>query len=249
MTGEERRAEDGHRPPDLDDETLHVWCARLDLDEEDVAGLVAVLSGDEKERAARFALPMLRRRFAVARGVLRRILASYTGEPAASMTLRYGSWGKPALADPSAVRFSLSHTGDLAVVAVHASRDVGIDLETLRPIPHREQIAARFLSPDEHRSLMDLPPEQRDRAFLACWTRKEAYVKAVGGSVLELLKQFDVSLVPGRPARILRLHGDSAVAARWSLREIVPAPAYLGAVAVEGPLSRMPVRWWTSSPG
>ena len=109
-----------------------------------------------------------------------------------------------------------------------------IDLEYIRSVPDAEEIAARFFSCQENAVFRALPPEQKQAAFFNCWTRKEAYIKAIGDGLAFSLDQFDVSLSPGEPARLLGIKGSSAAAAHWSLQELTPAPGYVAALAVEG---------------
>jgi 4'-phosphopantetheinyl transferase len=149
----------------------------------------------------------------------------------------YGLHGKPCLREdtgPAAIRFNLAHSHQLAVYVIARTREVGIDLEYMRPVPDLQQIATSAFSAREVAMLSGLPPGQQREAFYLCWTSKEAYVKAKGLGVAQPLTQFDVSLVPGKPARLLRVEGDPEETTRWSLRWLRPAPGYVAALAVEG---------------
>src|SRR5206468_3118518 len=140
-----------------------------------------------------------------------------------------GVYGKPALTRASAsepVRFNLSHSGSLALVAVTAGRDVGVDVERVRPEPNLEQIASRFFSAREAATLHALPVRLRTKAFFACWTRKEAFVKARGNGLSQQLDEFDVSLAPGEPARLLRTGWDPKEVTAWSLYELEAGIGY-----------------------
>lgn len=225
-------------PPDLLEGDAHLWCARLD-DDGSLERLGGALSPDERARASRIALPGQRRRFVAARGRLREILGGYVGAPPELLRFRYGPSGKPSLEEPSAVRFSLSHAEDLAVVALHRTLEVGVDVERLRPIANGERIAARFFSTDEHRALLGVPVGLRDRAFVTCWTRKEACAKALGGDLLPLLERIEVPVDPAAPPRLARIDGVADAAGRWSLIDLAPASGYIGALAVPGPLARV----------
>jgi 4'-phosphopantetheinyl transferase len=185
------------------------------------------------------AIPLVRRRFTVARGHLREILGRYAGRPPEHLKFRYGGSGKPALVVPDSPRFSVSHTEDLAVFALHRTLELGVDVERLRTIPNGERLAKRFFSPSEHGALLRVPPERRDFAFLTCWTRKEACAKAVGEPLIPMLKRFEVPVEPGESARVVLLDGDPVAAARWSLADLAPASGHVGALAVEGPVSRV----------
>jgi 4'-phosphopantetheinyl transferase len=132
------------------------------------------------------------------------------------------------------LRFNVSHSHGLALYAVTRRRKIGIDIERVRPISGPEQLAARFFSAGENAELCALPEHVKHEAFFNCWTRKEAYVKARGEGLSLPLNQFDVSLNPGEPARLLRVERDPQEAARWSLQGLTPAPGYVAALAVEG---------------
>jgi 4'-phosphopantetheinyl transferase len=216
---------------------VHVWRSALDPPVPCVERLQHSLSGDELHRAARFHFPRDRRRFIVARGVLRDILSRYLGVPASELRFCYSSYGKPALADVAAaegLRFNVSHAHELALFAVTRGREVGVDIEYLRRAINYDEIAEHFFSAHERATLRPLPAELKHLAFFNCWTRKEAYIKAHGEGLSLPLDQFDVSLAPGEPAALLATRGDPGEAWRWSLQALAPDPDYAAAVAVEG---------------
>jgi 4'-phosphopantetheinyl transferase len=231
---------DWHLPPPdlaLPSEEVHVWQASLNQPPERVRELGQTLSHDEMMRAERFRFERDRRRFIVGRGVLRAILFRYLGIEPEFVQFRYGSRGKPYLAEKVSscgLRFSLAHSHELALYAFTRDREVGVDLEYVRPMPDAAQIAARFFSAREHAVFCALPKGQKLEAFYSCWTRKEAYLKATGEGLARPLDQFDVSLVPGDPAGLLRVQGDSQEIARWSLQALAPGTGYVAAIAVEG---------------
>jgi 4'-phosphopantetheinyl transferase len=229
-------------PPD----EVHVWRTSLDLPQEAFAPLSELLSPEEAERAARFRFERDRRRFVVAQGTLRRLLARYTGQAPAELLFERGPWGKPSLVSPeggaASVRFNLSHSGELALYAVTRAREVGVDVERVRPDTAIERLASRFFSPVEAAELLSLPEPSRRRAFFDCWTRKEAVMKAVGRGLALGLDQFDVTLRPGEPPRLRRTAWDPADATRWALHVIEVPDGYAGALAVEGGCASLVVR-------
>ncbi len=196
---------------------VHVWRAWLDVCTEVFGRLEASLAPDERERAARFRFARDRERFVAARGILRDILARYLGVNAAAPRFRYGEAGKPALEGSPELRFNASHSHGLGLYAVALGRDVGIDVELIRPGPAGERIAERFFYPSETASLRALPEEQQAGAFFRIWTRKEAYIKAVGKGLSIPLNSFAAEEVPG-----------------WGVRDLDPDPRYRAAIAVEG---------------
>lgn len=215
---------------------IHVWRVPLvappDATDVRSADAERVLSPDEHDRAARFALPHLRSRWVAARAALRAILGSYLDRPAASLVFAIGPRGKPSLEGP--LHFNLAHSGDLALVAVTSAGPIGVDLERVRPVHEAEAIARRFFSPEECADLAAVSHTDRDYAFLSCWTRKEALLKASGEGLALPLDRFRVSLTPGTPARLLSVGGDEAAAAAWWLAHLDPAPGFVGAVALRG---------------
>lgn len=213
---------------------VHVWRVPLDPLEGEVARLRALLSPDETARADRFHFDRHRRRYVVGRGALRRLLGAYLGRRPESLVFEYGAREKPRLADrgAAALEFNLSNSEELALIAVTPAIELGVDLEALRPMEDALAISERFFSAPERAALAACPPAERDAAFFRCWTRKEAYVKAVGDGIALGLDRFDVSLEPGGAARFLALEGDPARAAEWSLTHLEPGPGYVGALAL-----------------
>jgi len=221
--------------PALTSDDVHVWLASLDVAGSRLKALARTLSGDERERARRYHFRRDRDRYVVCRGVLREILGVYLDRSADSIRLRYRAHGKPALAgegERNGLRFNVARSGGMALYAVAWGREVGVDLESIRPELATAEIAEQFFSPGEVEALRALHAGEWTDAFFACWTRKEAYVKATGGGLSTGLDTFEVSLAPGAPAALLRAPG--AEASRWSLRELTPRPGYIGALAVEG---------------
>ena len=230
---------------------VHVWRAFLDPDASCLEHLQRSLSVDELQRAARFHFPRDRRRYTVARGVLRNILGRYLGRPPSELRFRYSAHGKPALAGAFAdagLRFNVSHSHEMALFAVTSGREVGVDIEYLGREIRGEEIAEHFFSAHERANLRALPAEMKHQAFFNCWTRKEAYIKAHGEGLSLPLDQFDVSLAPGEPAALLATRGDPQEALRWSLQTLAPGSGYVAALAVEGQGWQLTCWHWGATP-
>jgi 4'-phosphopantetheinyl transferase len=229
---------------------LHVVVLDLDVPAPALARVAALLSSDERDRAARFAFERDRRRFVAARGGLRSILgACLAGDPA-RITFAYGRHGKPVLAGAFAdtgVCFNVSHSDALGLVALTRGREIGVDVECVRPLRDAAAIARRFFSPRETASLLSLPEDQRERAFFDCWTRKEAFIKATGEGLSRALDAFDVSLRPGEPARLEHVEGDPGEADHWSLLSLAPASGYASAVALRGQIEDVTCGLWAAA--
>ncbi len=236
--------------PSLAPAEVHAWRAWLDLPPEELACLAASLSKDERERARRFRLERHRQRFVAAHGALRAILALYLGCPAAAVRFDLGPRGKPLLLDPAGavdLRFNMAHSEDLALCVVARNAEVGVDVEAIRPVTDADKIAARHFSPREQAVLRKLPAGERQEAFFLGWTRKEAYLKALGDGLARPLSGFSVALRPGEPAQLLDVEGQPQEAARWSIVTLHPAPGYVAAMTVEG--KPRGIAQWTWVPG
>ena len=211
---------------------VHVWSARLDCAEPFLERLAATLSADETARANRFFFARDRSAFIAARGILRQLLASYLHRPPADLQFVYHSRGKPFLA-PSAqgtpLEFNVAHSHGLALLAFSLDSPLGVDVEFVRSDFASEEIAERYFAPQEVAELHSLPPAQRPEGFFCGWTRKEAYVKALGDGLQVPLASFRVSLTPSQPAVL-----ESADSGRWSLHSLSPASGFASALVAEG---------------
>jgi 4'-phosphopantetheinyl transferase len=220
-------------PPPLESGEVHVWCWNMAAPLEALPALRAQLSEDERARADRFIFDRDRIRFTAAHARLRRLLAAYAHRPAASLLFHTEGNGKPALTDHPALRFNLSHSHNLALLAVSRDYELGVDIERIRPIS--DGIAERFFAQPEREALRALPPEARLPGFYSCWTRKEAFLKGIATGLSGGLDSFAVSLLHQdalHPPTIRSLRGQET--AGWHLANLDPAPNYLGALAVRG---------------
>ena len=223
--------------PALSGDEIHVWRAPLRMPTSYTRQLAKILSPDERARADQFCFKQDRDRFIACRGLLRVILGHYLGAEPSRLQFCYGAWGKPALSETlsgEGLRFNLSHSGELALFAVARDREIGIDLERVRPMPALEQLTERILSGREKAHLRALLPGQQQAFFFKCWTCKEAYAKARGEGLRQPFDRVEVSTVPGEPPRLLSIAGSSLEAAFWSLYELTPATGYVASLVVEG---------------
>jgi 4'-phosphopantetheinyl transferase len=225
-------------PPPLAERTVHLWYADLDPGIAAVESLRPLLAPDELERAARFHFDKHRRRYRVRRGRLRRLLAAYLGRPAESLELAYGDHEKPTVASEAELpagrrlEFNLSDSEDLAIYGVARGLEIGVDVEILRPMPDALSISESFFSAPEREALRSVPEAATAEAFFNCWTRKEAYLKAIGKGLAEPLDSFVVTLTPGEPARFLDFVKVPGEVGRWSLFHLRPTSESIAAVAL-----------------
>ncbi|MDP9360613.1 MAG: 4'-phosphopantetheinyl transferase superfamily protein [Acidobacteriota bacterium] len=201
----------------------------------------SALNDDERSRAARFVFERHRRRYIVAHTALRSILGAYTGRAPEKIELDASGHGKPFLRGEE-LQFNLSHSHEMAVFALSQHR-VGIDIEHVRDLRDAHQIADRFFSPEEVAELRNAPRADALETFFRCWTRKEAFIKALGEGLSIPLRSFGVSLHRDEPA-LLRADDDPEARKRWRIANVEVAAGYVGAVAVEGGFEQLLVREW-----
>jgi 4'-phosphopantetheinyl transferase len=220
---------------------VHVWSLRLDETVE--AGREAeLLSADELERAGRFRFEPDRNAFIRARAGLRRILSCYTGSHAAELQFAYGPHGKPLLRVPvpaDSLAFNLSHSNHAALVAVGVDRPLGVDIEFMRSFPDLDGLAEKIFSQRELQAFRSLKTAERVAAFFRAWTRKEAFVKALGLGFSMPVTEVEVTFGPKQRASVVRLHGQTEAAREWTLRDLPVLEDYVGALAIQGPLRRV----------
>ncbi len=196
-------------------------------------GLAALLSTAELDRATTFRVPADRERFVVVRAALRLLLADAGLGPPEWHTIVAGRYGKPELAHPSSVRFSIAHSGDVGLVALADGREVGVDVEEVRPRPDLMDVARRFFAPVEAAALDGLASDAQLAAFHCCWVRKEACVKATGQGLRTPLDQFEVGVAPhATPTIGVALPGEGSPKVACELADVEVGAGYAGAVAV-----------------
>jgi 4'-phosphopantetheinyl transferase len=220
---------------ELSNRQVHLWLVRLEASEDNFARALSLLSPEETARAERFHFDRHRRAFVLGRAALRALLASYLRVEPREVGFAYGPQGKPTLADPEcSLRFNVSNSGNLAACAFTSGCEIGVDVEQHRALHDMEHIAHRFFSPEEAAELLELRAAEKTAAFFHCWTRKEAYIKAMGGGLSIPLDSFRVTLQPGIAARMVSLGGSGEAARGWTLHDFDPAPDYEGAIAYPG---------------
>lgn len=195
--------------------------------------------------------PELERRYVVARGAMRCVLAAYLHVDPQSVALEALPSGKPVLGPEhdTSLRFNISHSGSRALLAVTHGVDVGADIEEIRDVPDIEGLAKRHFTHAETAAIYATPPSERQRAFLAAWTRKEACLKATGVGLSGPLDRFEVTVDAAEGPRIIRIDGDAMAAAAWTLIDC-PLPAgYVGCVAVHANDVRPRFHTWSVDVG
>lgn len=218
----------------LRSDTVYLHSFDLDIDRNACSQSWNLLDDAERLRASRFRSRALRRKWAVARAALRSILAGYCDCSPHKIKFSKGAFGKPALAGECAktgVTFNLSHSGDMAVIAVANDLQLGVDIELRKTVRDWVNIANRFFSASENSELMSFQKCRRTDAFFDCWTRKEAIIKATGEGLSARLRDFDVSLAPGSSSRVLADYSDEQKYIGWRLKNLDFGRRFSGAVA------------------
>jgi 4'-phosphopantetheinyl transferase len=233
MAGEAPPRDDAGEGLTLPAGEVHVWRASLERPAPVVARMRERLADDELLRADRFRFERDRSRYIVGRALLRGLLARYLDAAPEELEFEYGQFDKPALRDGP--WFNLSHSGAVALYAFSNDGEIGIDVELDDEDFASERVAERFFSPAEVSALRSLPVEAQRRAFLTCWTRKEAFIKARGDGLHLPLDSFDVTLAPDVPAALLRTAWCEGEAERWRIQDLSDNGAgYVAAVAMCG---------------
>jgi 4'-phosphopantetheinyl transferase len=211
---------------------VHVW--RISLEQEDrlLDRFRRTLAPEELDRAGRFRFERLQRHFVTSRGFLRDVLARYVSGKPEELKFSYNSYGKPSLAGEQSLQFNMSHSHEIGLVAVTRDAAVGVDVEHIRSDFASDEIARRFFSRLEVETFNSLPQAEQVAAFFRCWTRKEAYIKAIGKGLSQPLDGFDVTLAPADPAALLRPGYEDTLT--WSFSDLDVGPDYASALAVEG---------------
>ncbi|MFZ0807231.1 MAG: 4'-phosphopantetheinyl transferase superfamily protein [Candidatus Sulfotelmatobacter sp.] len=228
--------------PALTSHEAHIWNFSLGASESWRAICEQPLSSDEVARASRFHFERDALRFKIARGTVRVILGAYLNVPAGELRFVSTKNGKPSLVEPkSDLRFNLSHSADRGMLGVAMGREIGVDVEAIRPDVETDKLAERFFSQRERESIRALPQPDRVSAFFRCWSCKEAFLKAQGVGLSRGLGSFDVEVNSARPAHLIATRPDAGEATKWHLHEVKGAAGYAAAVAVEGSIREIKI--------
>lgn len=226
----------------LQPHVVDAWTVLLDQPADIREIYARSLSADELQRANRFVFERDRHHYVVCRGALRYLLAAYLDAAPGDLVFNYGHRGKPSLDGAAAGRlqFNVSHASGVAVAAITTGAAIGVDQESVSRTVEFEALARRFFSECETDDLLSLPAEARRAAFFACWTRKEAYIKAIGDGLACPLDSFAVTLRPAEPPAFRWIATDEASA--WTLRAFEPAAGYVAALASRAPIAQVTSR-------
>lgn len=226
------------RPPDLPPNVVHLWRLSLQTVADNQESCYELLSLDERDKALRYRVERPRSEFVMTRSALRSLVAHYLGSSPQMVRFRYTEHGKPILDGATGLQFNVSHTEGLALLAFACGRDLGVDVEKLHSTTDVRKLAERFFSIQEREELGKLEGEDLHAAFLRCWTRKEAYIKARGEGLSLPLDQFDVSIAPDEQNALLATRPVAEEAKWWTVCNVHVGVGYAAALAYGEELSR-----------
>lgn len=205
----------------MESKFIDVWNAQLDLATDTIQSLLAILNDGERQKAQTFKFPLLRDRFIAVRGLLRQTLANYLNVEPATLSFETGEHGKPSLACDS-LHFNLSHTADRLLIAVANFPDVGIDIETIASRSSLDGIAKRVFSKNEFIQWQQLAPEQQLAGFYRLWTKKEAFVKAVGRGIALGMELCEFELEAN--GQLIAIPAEYGMPSDWQVTELLVLP-------------------------
>lgn len=208
---------------DLAPDVVDIWTAPLDVDAHEMDAMMSRLSSAERKRAAGVLEERAVRQYVVSRAMQREILAGYAGGSPADIQFGVVAMGKPTLSRPNdiGIQFNTTHSGNLVIIAVTLNREVGVDVEEVRPVPRALQVSRRCFSEDEHRSLESLTESQLPRAFLSIWVKREGTAKARGDGVWRGLASWKGG-------------ANEALAREFTVRPLDLGPRFVGVVVARG---------------
>ncbi|HVW77575.1 MAG TPA: 4'-phosphopantetheinyl transferase superfamily protein [Alloacidobacterium sp.] len=224
------RADLSQKADSLQEGSAHLWKILYPLDT--TASYAGLLSKGELTRAGKLRTKQLRDRFTADHGILRILLGSYLDCDPKDIAFTTNQYGKPSVSSPaSCLSFNMSHSGALTMIAICLGAEIGLDVEAVRPIPEWEDIAASHFSSREIASIRTEPWDEQQNAFFRCWTRKEAFIKAMGMGLSIPLHHFSVSTSLSGDVKLLHCDWNTEETARWSLAHLNPHDGYVGAFA------------------
>jgi 4'-phosphopantetheinyl transferase len=211
------------------DKTLHVWKIPLYIAESQLPQLLTLLNDEEKNTATRFRFDQHRRRYIASHAALRNILAQQLNTTACKIDIHIQENGKPYIPQ-TPIHFNLTHSKDLALLAISYQGDVGIDLEYLKQGTNFLGIAERFFHPLEVEQLKEMAPKSREKFFYFCWTGKEAYLKAKGVGIANHLKMFSLNFLDWQKLTVLSAEKDLEEFKDWFVYSYQPEERYVSTV-------------------
>lgn len=232
----------------LTENEAHIWQIELNRTDEIIKNLPELLDETERAKALSFRFGKDKRNYITAHCGMREILSFYLGICPQNIEFEANFYGKPFLRrNDIDLRFNLSHSHERALLAVTRGKEIGVDIELIRNSIAEENLAEQFFSPLEAETLRNLPKGLQTKAFFDCWTRKEAFIKAVGKGLSYPLKDFTVAFTPSERARLIALENSPIRAEDWQIVKLNVAEDYAAAMAVEAQSIETKLYLWNFS--
>lgn len=225
----------------LSDGELHIWKINSENFIQSSPVLYEILSVEEKQRAERFHFENDKIVYICARSILRMLLSKYINQDYSSIDFNFNEYGKPELPEvinPKNIKFNVSHSENLVLIGFIPNVSLGVDIEYILPNSDLIEIASKYFSSKEIDSLIRFPGEKRTEAFFNCWTRKEAFIKAVGEGLSYPLDKFSVSLNDEFDVEIT-IENNQQESSQWKLISFQPEERFAGAFAVKGQIKKI----------
>lgn len=223
----------------LEPNQVHIWSASITNHENRLPVYWSFLTNEEKEKAQKFKFLKDKNCFVIAKGILRKLLASYLSLSPKEINLKLGEYGKPFLHHSSNLQFNISHSRSEILLGFIQTLPIGIDIEYTKREIDVKNIAKHFFAEEEIEALLKLDTKYQTQAFYSCWTRKEAFIKALGSGLSFPLAEFVVSLDSLKKAKLIATKWDKKEKEKWILQPIEPRENYIGAFAVKGNVSKI----------
>jgi 4'-phosphopantetheinyl transferase len=211
---------------------VHLWRADLNLKPQQFEVGRGLLSADERERSDRMVTQVLKNRRVAAQSILRDVLARYLQIAPFEIIFSLGERGKPFIQGGD-IEFNMSHTEDLALIAITRAHPIGVDIEFLKSSKYHDSIVQKNYSSQEFAQYQALPENEKLEAFFRGWTRKEAYIKAIGLGLYYPLEKFTVDLCSKEDKAMLSIENSHERAKSWLLPSFWVDEKIIGAVAME----------------
>jgi len=227
----------------LSEDHIDVWLCDLKQLSGEINNFYSILSEDERERADKFKVEDKRQQYIITRGVLRQRLGLVTNIKPEDFMFKILEHGKPVLANNyqcADITFNVSHSYDLALIAISQKHHLGIDIEKINHESKHDQLVTRFFSKAEQTEFQTIAEANKARAFCACWTRKEAFIKAIGDGVSYGLDSFEVTVDPDKQTPEINLHNPSGDT--WSAINLPINNEYMACLVSDG--GDVNVRYW-----
>lgn len=200
---------------------IHLWYISINTTVS-LSSLFSILSLDEQQKANDFYFNKHKASYILRKSALRLILSQYCMISPNAINFKYNYYQKPYLKiNPFNLQFNMSHSHEMAILAITKKHPIGVDLECIKPMENVTDIAHQFFSPQEYSKFTLVPTNQKIKTFYTIWTRKEAFIKAIGKGLSYPLNTFEVAFLPTDPIKILKINNSTTDASKWSLNSYI----------------------------